>query len=265
VGLYRNLLWVWHRLDSDRWEKSQVQLRVGKSKANAEVDHVVSFALWEKKLQSGLPKEIPEQEEALSLANRLGNCSLLEKNFNISKSDKTLKLFLSQIHEVRENKIRIDAWCAALAIPQALLDPSVANVDEIMEAIENRDKEIRTDLADFVRGQRVRVDADTPLPRDFLAGDRAPLILEAKEEATAASAQADGRESSAEMNVVDASSEDKEVDLSGERVAKTGHGIDLQGLRAAYNEDVRCVSSSITLPVGTETRMKLTLTGLRPG
>jgi hypothetical protein len=237
VGLYRNFLWVWHRLDTDRWEKSQVQLRVGKSKANAEVDHVVSFALWEKKLQSGLPKEVPEQEEALSLANRLGNCSLLEKNFNISKSDKTLKSFLSQIHEVRENKIRIDAWCAALAIPQALLDPDVANVDEINEAIENRDKEMRSDLADFVRGQRVRVDADTPPPPQPLAVDSALSILPAREDATAASTQSAGHEPFPEMEVVDAGSEDKEEDLSDERVTQTGHGIDLQGLRAAYKED----------------------------
>ncbi|HEX5422008.1 MAG TPA: DUF1524 domain-containing protein [Candidatus Acidoferrales bacterium] len=124
VSLYRNLLWVWHRLDNDRWEKSQIQLRVGKKKATTDVDHIVSFALWENKLHSALPEWTADADEALAAANKLGNCSLLEKNFNISKSDKTLKSFLSQIHEVRENDIRIEDWCAALAIPQSLLMPT---------------------------------------------------------------------------------------------------------------------------------------------
>jgi len=232
VALYRNLLWVWDRLDADRWEKSQVQLRVGKKKVTTEVDHVVSFALWEAKLQAGLPKETTEQDEALALANKLGNCSLLEKNFNISKSDKPLKSFLSQIHEVRENEIRIDAWCAALAIPQPLLDPAVANVDEISEAIENRDKEIRNDLADFVRGQKVRVDVDSLVARKptHLADALTP-------QETKIDTQANGRESYDQINAVDLGSEDQQDDLSPES-ARTGHGIDLEGLRAAYKEDI---------------------------
>lgn len=52
----------------------------------------------------------------------------------------------------------MDEWCAALAIPQALLDPGIASVDDVASAIENRDKEIRAELGEFVRGQRMRVD-----------------------------------------------------------------------------------------------------------
>jgi hypothetical protein len=163
VAIYRNLLWVWDRLDGDRWEKSQIQLRVGKSQATSEVDHVVSYALWNDKLRSGLPKHITDEEQAAALANKLGNCALLEKNFNISKSDKPLKSFLSQIHEVRDNEISIDEWCAALAISQPLLNPDVAGVDDIRDAIDNRDRDMKADLADFIRGLKVRVDVDTPL------------------------------------------------------------------------------------------------------
>ena len=161
VTVYRSVLWVWHRLDADRWAKSKIQLRVGKSKVSTEVDHTVSFGLWERKISE---VDDIDKEQALPLVNRLGNCALFEKNFNISKSDKTLKSFLSQIHEVLQNKIQVDAWCAAMAISLPILDPTNATIVEVEKAIENRDIEIRSDLVEFVKGQRVRVDVATPLP-----------------------------------------------------------------------------------------------------
>ncbi len=161
VATYRSVLWVWHRLDQDRWSTSQVQLRLGKSKPTIEVDHIVSYTFWEKKIANA---ENESDEDAIALVNRLGNCALLEKNFNISKSDRGLKSFLAQIHEVIQKKIRIDAWCAALEIPQPMLDPSQATIKDITDAIENRDKALRSDLIEFVRGTRVRVDVPTPAP-----------------------------------------------------------------------------------------------------
>src|SRR5208283_5383548 len=112
-----------------------VQLRLGKSKPTIEVDHIVSYAFWEKKIANA---ENESDDDAIALVNRLGNCALLEKNFNISKSDRGLKSFLAQIHEVIQKKIRIDAWCAALEIPQPMLDPSQAAIMDIIAAIENR-------------------------------------------------------------------------------------------------------------------------------
>jgi hypothetical protein len=206
---------------------------VGKRKATSEVDHVVSFALWKTKLQSGLPKQIADEEEAESVANKIGNCALLEKNFNISKSDKPLKSFLSQIHEVREHKIRIDAWCAALAISQPLLDPDVAGVDDINEAIENRDKEMKADLADFIRGLKVRVDVDTLLSQMPTSVDSASIA----EQATEHSAKTEERESSPTEDVIEGSSDEEQGALSGEVVTTPGPGTDLGGLRAAYKED----------------------------
>ena len=72
---YRNLLWIWHRLNVDRWAQSQVQLRLGKSKPALEVDHTVSFSLWTNKLQSGLPTGITDEDDAKAIVNRLGNCN----------------------------------------------------------------------------------------------------------------------------------------------------------------------------------------------
>ena len=222
VTIYRNFLWIWHRLENERWEKSQVQLRVGKSKATTEVDHIMSFALWQGKLHTALPKQMSDEVEAVALANRLGNCALLEKNFNISKSDKPLKSFLSQIHEIREKKIRMDAWCAALDIPNALLEPDVASVDEIAQAIESRDGEIRADLTDFVRGTKVRVDVVTPA----LGMPQPESSFAAPEESFAESIDIDEEESGEDTDAVNGS--------DGQQAVAE---VDLDGLRAAYDED----------------------------
>jgi hypothetical protein len=236
VAIYRNLLWVWHRLESDRWKTSQIQLRVGKSKATSEVDHVVSFSLWTAKLQSGLPKQITEEDDAAALANKLGNCALLEKNFNISKSDKPLKSFLSQIHEVREHKVRIDGWCAALSIPQPLLDPDLAGVDDINEAIENRDKELRADLGDFIRGLKVRVDVDTPLSQWPAQVDGAPKgDPSTRETKNEHGAQTEEIEASPAEDVTDVNADDEQGAI--EPPATVRPGIDLGALRVAYRED----------------------------
>jgi hypothetical protein len=211
VATYRSVLWVWHRLDQDRWSTSQVQLRLGKSKPTIEVDHIVSYAFWEKKIANA---ENESDEDAIALVNRLGNCALLEKNFNISKSDRGLKSFLAQIHEVIQKKIRIDAWCAALEIPQPMLDPSQATIKDITEAIENRDKALRSDLIEFVRGTRVRVDVPTPAPAK-------PSAATAPQEATLGPITPPSPETSEQITTTPALS-----------------GTDVAGLRAAYAEDL---------------------------
>ena len=104
VSAFRNALWIWHRLDAARWRMSSIPLRVGKSKPRLDVDHAVAFKLWEQKLDAGLPEGIDDQDDAVPLVNLLGNCSLLEKTFNISKSDKTLRSFMEQVHEIKECK-----------------------------------------------------------------------------------------------------------------------------------------------------------------
>ncbi len=158
VSVYRNLLWVWHRLDTQRWEMSQIQLRERKRKhPTVEVDHCVSFALWQKKVQSTAPA-IPASDDAAEVINSLGNCSLLEKTFNISKSDQSFKSFLDQVFEFKENKHLIEEWAKALALTPALIDPNQIDSKTLAQEIASRDKAIRDELIAFVRGNKARVD-----------------------------------------------------------------------------------------------------------
>jgi hypothetical protein len=156
---YFAALWIWHRLDETRWKMSQIQLRTGKGKkTNLDVDHTVAFALWRRKLEAGLPAGMTDKVLAESVVNKLGNCALLEKNFNISKSDKTMKSFIEQVHELKEKKVALTDWTTALGIPATMLDPSAVDVTDIAEAIDTRDTLIRKDLVDFVNGKLSRVD-----------------------------------------------------------------------------------------------------------
>ncbi|MGA3213932.1 MAG: hypothetical protein ABSD20_21700, partial [Terriglobales bacterium] len=228
VALYRSPLWIWHRLDSDRWTTSQTQLRVGKSKAVIEVDHTVAFSLWKGKLANA---DTADETEVLALVNRLGNCALLEKNFNISKSDKGLKHFLSQIHEVVQGKIRIDAWCAALSISQPMLDPANASTADVIDAIENRDKEIRAELVEFVRGQRVRIDVATP----SAPSSSGPATPAPAQPAATPQHPDIGVPPPPSVEVIDEPPESQEGGTAATTEAQAG--MDLGGLSAAYNED----------------------------
>jgi hypothetical protein len=180
VSSYRNMLWIWHRLDDTRWKLSQVQLRIGKKAAAWDVDHTVAFSLWEDMIKAGLPAVSQDQEDALALVNRLGNCVLLEKNFNISKSKDAAKSFLSKVHEFKTGKITLHEWGAALRVPEEMLDPLTVSgvhngdekfspVDIIAKVIGNRDAEMREELADFVRGKKVRCDIEPALSAKTVA------------------------------------------------------------------------------------------------
>jgi hypothetical protein len=156
---YYVALWIWHRLDADRWKYSQIQLRTkARKKLTLEVDHLVSHALWARRLETGLPSGIVDKDEALTMANRIGNCSLLEKNFNVSKSDDILQKFIEQIQEIKDKKPDLDTWMKGLSLTQPFLDPNSASLDDVSKAIDTRDSVIRTELAEFIRGVKSRVD-----------------------------------------------------------------------------------------------------------
>lgn len=159
VSIYRNVLWVWHRLDGERWLHSKIPLRSGKGKKTTlEVDHTLSYAYWQRRLSNGLPSGCADIDDATMVANYLGNCALLEKSFNVSKSDKTLKSFMEQVHEFKEKKVDLDKWATSLAISATLLDPNNTSLDDIVSAINKRDETIRTDVTDFIRGTKTRKD-----------------------------------------------------------------------------------------------------------
>jgi predicted Rdx family selenoprotein len=161
VRVYYAPLWIWHRLDANRWKMSKIQLRAAKSGTlSLDVDHSVAHAIWERKLEGGLPQGVTEKEEALTVVNQLGNCSLLEKSFNISKSDRTLRSFMEEVYEFKENKDLLGQWASGLGIAEIMLDGDGAEVNALAQAIGERDKLIRRELGEFVSGKKVRADME---------------------------------------------------------------------------------------------------------
>jgi hypothetical protein len=158
VSAYRNVLWVWHRLAADRWDNSRIPLRIGKKRPTLEVDHTLSHAYWEKRTTDELGAGSAAVDEAMSVVNLLGNCALLDKSFNISKSDRPLKDFIQEVHEFKEHQRDLNEWAQAVSIPPSLLDPETASIDEIAAAMKERDTAIRADVTAFVRGVAKRCD-----------------------------------------------------------------------------------------------------------
>ena len=123
VHAYFSLLWVWHRLDKDRWKYSTMHMLTGqKRKTTLEVDHTVADALWGRLVNKALdeklanshgtdeekaliaPDEFESTADALAFVNLLGNCTLLHKSFNISKSDQPMWQFWQEVHEFKEKR-----------------------------------------------------------------------------------------------------------------------------------------------------------------
>jgi hypothetical protein len=153
VSIYRNFLWLWHRLETERWNYSSIPLRIGKKKLALEVDHTLSHGYWEKRLANEEDSEL-----FIEFSNKMGNCALLEKSFNISKSDRSLRDFLKDVHEFKEGKMDIDSWSNALLISKELLDPPSYDLIEIADSVDRRDQAIRSELCEFVLGLKNRTD-----------------------------------------------------------------------------------------------------------
>lgn len=177
VHIYYPFLWVWHRLEEARWEQSEVQLRTGRKRAKKpEVDHCVADKLWERLVDheiqakqadfSGADEEqallapdgFESQVDARAFVNLLGNCSLLEKSFNISKSDAPMWNFMEEVHEFQNDTTKRAKWEAALSLSETLTSPDKTTLIEIKKAIEIRDALIRKDLVEFIAGTKPRVD-----------------------------------------------------------------------------------------------------------
>jgi hypothetical protein len=177
VYAYYTFLWVWHRLDEARWEQSSTQLRTGRKRTSKlEVDHTVADALWArlvhkeiKAKQAGFsgsdeerallaPGEFESQADALAFVNLLGNCSLLDKSFNISKSDQPMWNFMEEVYQFKNDPTKRPKWEESLSLSETLTSPDKTTLNEIKKAIEIRDALIRKDLAEFIAGSKPRVD-----------------------------------------------------------------------------------------------------------
>ncbi len=163
VSRYNTMLWIWHRLNVDRWEASQVQLRTGKHKScDLDVDHCVPFSLWCGYVdQLGLADDDYEQRaDYSSVINSIGNCTLLEKSFNVSKSAQSFRNFLQQVHDFKGDDAAIDLWAKNLSLDESMIFPSFELIEQIKTQILSRDGSIREELAEFVRGSKVRIDVE---------------------------------------------------------------------------------------------------------
>ncbi|GFE90620.1 DUF262 domain-containing protein [Steroidobacter agaridevorans] len=174
---YYPFLWVWHRLEKARWECSSVPMRTGRKRTSKlEVDHTVADAWWQRLVNRLVAAkqasfEGPDEEkaklapdgftsryDAACFVNALGNCSLLDKSFNISKSDKPMWAFLKEVHEFKQKKLMRMDWENALALNSQLTEPDGVPFDDIVKAISVRDAQIRSELTEFINGGKVRLD-----------------------------------------------------------------------------------------------------------
>jgi hypothetical protein len=169
VRTYYTALWLWNRLDKPRWNSAKLALRQNsRRKSSIEVDHIVAWELWNKKLATRTDKMLgadEEQEEVQmdelnAKVNEIGNCMLLEKNFNIAKSSSTLKSFLEGVHEFKDHKLELAEWAAALDLDMRHADCGATPVEVLQQLFSARSQKIRSDLEKFIRGASNRIDLD---------------------------------------------------------------------------------------------------------
>jgi len=121
-----------------------------------------------------------------------------------------------------------------------MLDPASASTAEIMDAVENRDKEIMANLVEFIRGLRVRVDVVTP-PATKTVGPAAPNEpeLAGPPQATLPQQQA-GPTPAADLGEPAPVTTEMPVEAgasNGEAISETPGRVDVGGLHVAYAED----------------------------
>jgi hypothetical protein len=142
-----------------------------KSDTKPAVDHIVSVKLWDTirargtgEVSDAVEEHVSESDESAednmkNCVNHLGNCSLLENNFNISKGADSMRSFLSKIERFKDDE-SISDWGKSLDISNTLLSPENCDKNEISTAIQNRTDKIRGDLVKFINGAIDRVDID---------------------------------------------------------------------------------------------------------
>jgi hypothetical protein len=118
---------------------------------------VVSVALFEELIAEWSPSK---QIDTDAIVNRLGNCLLLTKGHNISKSKGSISDHFKKI-TANESREHLAEFLAALQIPDELANPreSLARfeiserIQKLEEAIENREKLMKRTFIDFAHGR----------------------------------------------------------------------------------------------------------------
>lgn len=150
VKAYTTHLWCWQRLDNSRKTLSDIlgQARGGVSIGEPNVDHCVAHNFWRTFIAKTYPDGSDIYNEKLSQINQLGNCNILSKSINCSKSDYTMEKFFALLSFGSDESDK-------LAIPQEMFAPDATGLtpDAILGKIEERTKRIKADLNDFLDGK----------------------------------------------------------------------------------------------------------------
>lgn len=156
-------LWIWHRLDADRWAASSIPLRTRKKDGTLDVDHIVSVGLCSDYGFPIVPEEDTQADEEAEPAptvnvNAIGNCWLLETTFNIAKGKKPAADFLGQVIELKGNATAMSKWQTDIGLCDAMMKPQKADHAATSTAITDRTRAIKDDLKRFVSGAAKRTD-----------------------------------------------------------------------------------------------------------
>jgi hypothetical protein len=162
VGEYYAPLWIWHRLEGERWACSQITLRNKlRGKARLEVDHVAPVKILEDRISDAPATEVQAlggRDDVATVLNSIGNCFLIEKTFNISKGKRSLYDFLGEVHEFSQGDVDRNKWAGALSVSESLLLSDVADLTELVMTIKAREAILKGDLVKFVSGSATRID-----------------------------------------------------------------------------------------------------------
>lgn len=158
VRAYYLPLWVWHRLEENRWKASSIPLRTRKSGGTLDVDHIMSVGLTADLGGVSEPPVDGNEVAPVLKINSLGNCWLLETNFNISKGKQTARAFLDKVVEFKDKPANLERWRAQIGLSVDLLSPTKERLKEAAAAIDERTASIRKDLKGFIDGSIKRVD-----------------------------------------------------------------------------------------------------------
>jgi hypothetical protein len=167
VHQYYLPLWLWHRLDADRWKASSLPLRESKRGGlSLDVDHVVAVKFWETltkppEQETDGQSRIPESDELSVKMNAFGNCCLLEKSFNIAKGAEPLRSFLERVHEFKNGAVTVKGWTKSVGLDPILVDATGKTVDEVSLAVDNRTTTMKKELREYIVGSRQRADLTT--------------------------------------------------------------------------------------------------------
>jgi hypothetical protein len=164
VIVYKNLLWLWNRLNNDRYIETQKAMKRKSAVPKWEVDHSVPVAIWENKIEKLYPYDssidkLTEREisfylcgnlftrsSLLSYINIMGNCSLLLRSHNRSKNDEPLGDFLKSIYT--DDQIKLVK--RVLSFEDCLLYPDNFTIDDIIENINSRTNVIKGELIEYL-------------------------------------------------------------------------------------------------------------------